>query len=159
MWQRSFRNCDVLIAEHGPGDHFTCTSEFGVLVFETESNQQGAVLPGWSYFVMPLPRRFRQHDDVLGFAAYRGVARHYVLLPRTTLRGITIPYWFIFTATAVTPALWLLRRQRRARAARRLQRSLCPRCNYDLRASTGRCPECGTPFIQVERAVTRDFHV
>ena len=50
-------------------------------------------------------------------------------------------------ATLLLPFAWLVwavgERIRRAR----LRRSgYCVRCGYDLRASKGRCPECGTPI-------------
>jgi hypothetical protein len=58
------------------------------------------------------------------------------------------PYWFMLLATAVVPGLWL-RQARRKRLARwRAARGLCLRCGYDLRASSHRCPECGSHLPQ-----------
>jgi len=42
----------------------------------------------------------------------------------------------------VVPTLRLLDRARRRW---RVKRKLCHACGYDLRASDGNCPECGTP--------------
>lgn len=62
---------------------------------------------------------------------------------------LLLPFWF-YVAVG---------RFRRARAARRLARGLCPTCAYDLRASPepggpllDRCPECGTATPPVTSA-------
>jgi len=54
----------------------------------------------------------------------------------------TVPCWFPVALMLIGPAVWLARmlRRRRLRSLR-----ICPVCGYDLRASTTRCPECGTP--------------
>jgi hypothetical protein len=54
-----------------------------------------------------------------------------------------VPY-AVPLALAGVPLLVLeWRRQLARRRARRAERGLCVACGYDLRASIGRCPECG----------------
>ena len=69
------------------------------------------------------------------------------LLPKGQRRSVTrrvklgFPLWAVVMATAPLPAWRLLRAQVRRNRRRRQQ---CVNCGYDLRASSGRCPECGT---------------
>ena len=51
-----------------------------------------------------------------------------------------LPYWKLFLLLAAGPLLWACHRL----LPRRRPAGLCPRCGYDLRATPGRCPECGT---------------
>ena len=59
---------------------------------------------------------------------------------RKWLRCVVLPLWFPFVVFFVPPALWLMSRHSRYR---RHRLGLCVHCGYDLRASPGRCPECG----------------
>lgn len=52
-----------------------------------------------------------------------------------------VPYWAILLALSVFP---LRSAYRLGRHWTRGSRGQCRTCGYDLRASTGRCPECGT---------------
>jgi len=57
---------------------------------------------------------------------------------------LAIPYWLVAILTAVWPAMRIrsiLRRWRRVRL------NLCIDCGYDLRASSGKCPECGAAAV------------
>jgi hypothetical protein len=69
-----------------------------------------------------------------------------LLNPRVTLTmpsrsRAEVPAWFIVLAFLILP-FWRVGHFTRARRRRRA--GLCPACGYDLRATPGRCPECGT---------------
>jgi hypothetical protein len=53
-----------------------------------------------------------------------------------------VPFWFA-AALGVTGIIYSLRRLR----GNRYGAGHCQTCGYDLRASTERCPECGTPVM------------
>lgn len=150
FWYRSYSRCDVLMHQSGPADRAAVTSEFGKLVFELEAPQHAAIQPGWVYFGNPLPRRWNQPPGLLGFTAYHTATQHYILLPPTPVKGITIPYWFLACATSALPLLWLAGNCHRRIIRRRNLRGLCPACGYDLRASSDRCPECGGAVVRTE---------
>lgn len=60
--------------------------------------------------------------------------------------SLVVPFWPIVMLgglLAVRPA-WSL-----VRAAHRRGRNRCVACGYDLQATPGRCPECGTPAATV----------
>ena len=65
--------------------------------------------------------------------------------PLTSYRQFILPYWMAFAATGMLPAVRVgVGGARRIRSRRRLGLGLCVGCGYDLRATPGRCPECGT---------------
>jgi hypothetical protein len=57
-----------------------------------------------------------------------------------SFRAIWLPHWFLALLFAVLPAV---RVRAMIRNRRRFGAGLCPACGYDLRATPGRCPECG----------------
>jgi hypothetical protein len=62
--------------------------------------------------------------------------------PRRPFPTLFLAYWVPAAFLAAVPATWVMARpstRRRARSAA----GLCAACGYDLRASPGRCPECG----------------
>ena len=58
------------------------------------------------------------------------------------LRWFVAPLWSVLLVATPLPTVWLpwFRTHRSRR-----RHGLCVTCGYDLRATPGRCPECGTP--------------
>ena len=79
----------------------------------------------------------RRFDGIAGFGYGRG------LDPSYRAGAWVMPLWFPAGLFAIAPTAWVVRRRRDRQARRRLAANLCPACGYDLRATPGRCPECG----------------
>ena len=58
--------------------------------------------------------------------------------------AVYLPHWAVVVGLLVPAAarFWMIARRRRV--AGRRGRNCCVVCGYDLRATPGRCPECGT---------------
>jgi hypothetical protein len=152
MWVRSYRVADEL--SWGRNEYENDGSVFRR--FWALGSQRGCIVIDTSRISPPLFPRLLHKDEgfhlshvAIGFSAYPtsgfwwrlGFA--YVRTERPVLSGrtVAIPYWFVTSLLAVVPALWLINRVRRTA---RISRNCCPTCGYDMRATPGRCPECGT---------------
>ena len=115
---------------------YTVTSYRGSINVEPEAL-------GW--FGAPPPGRFDVHWVTPPDGSRSRLAGGHVPALRP---AVVLPYWLLFLATAPAAAPVTLKTAlfTRRRKRRRLLLGLCPGCGYDLRASPGRCPECGTLF-------------
>ncbi|HEV2293615.1 MAG TPA: hypothetical protein VGR35_07155 [Tepidisphaeraceae bacterium] len=105
-------------------------------------------------YPLPIPPRMvrvveegRWRHEAFGVGA-RGKIMKFTGAPATppfrmSHMAVSIPFWLIGLICVPLP-LWLTATRRRA-ATRQRRRSAgqCEHCGYDLRATPGRCPECG----------------
>jgi hypothetical protein len=86
-------------------------------------------------------------------APYDGLPLTSIQAPREVFtvaedrRNVIVPHWFVVLIWALLPA-WEMRKfcavlATTFRARQRSARGLCGWCGYDMRATPGRCPECG----------------
>jgi hypothetical protein len=83
------------------------------------------------------------------FAGFAYVTGRYGSISAFSIAAI--PFWFIVLVTGMGPALWWCGLRRRRSWARH---GRCRGCGYDLRATPGRCPECGAESLAADDAPT-----
>jgi hypothetical protein len=73
--------------------------------------------------------------------------RNFGIVSITSRLSVSVPYWFLCLLTALLPiSRFVIPRIGQTRRERK-RLGLCLNCGYDLRASTDRCPECGTEIV------------
>ncbi|MCE9589103.1 MAG: hypothetical protein K8S99_01100 [Planctomycetes bacterium] len=151
LWVRSYWVVDALwYGEQSVGmgsDKIGIASETGRMMFVVQRDHSGMVVPnnrvhyaawvcGWPHLGDSMTRgmSFRKvYWDCIGF--------HFVddfrsYNQRTLYFGA--PHWFVAILSLLPAFIWFWAKHRRRRGP-----GLCNSCGYDLRASTGNCPECG----------------
>jgi hypothetical protein len=157
MWVRSYWFCGHVHR----GTPLVATDEGERVTYQTMSCYRG--LGMYSRLEVFGPTGAIHHTTPVGWGGVWAVPEDSRLLSRGTTRGfrflserrrvpgaspiayhdvfvLVMPLWLPVLLLAVPPALWtagFVRRRRRGVAG------LCVECGYDLRATPGRCPECG----------------
>ena len=125
LWARSYAGLSLTGWEAAGGAFYTLGSGGGRVVLDRAVHRPGyrsAPLPSYSW-------------ECLGLAWSR-----YGTNPQPAEWHLVVPHGLLAAGTAVLPtvrAITYFRRRRRSLPG------FCAACGYDLRASPGRCPECG----------------
>jgi hypothetical protein len=95
---------------------------------------------GWEYLpkVEVLMPRAKGMWEGAGFSFGREADRHPARV--SVSHVIAVPYWSLAAVSLGPLVIWPIRWACRLR---RRGRDVCASCGYDLRATPGRCPECG----------------
>ncbi len=140
-WYRAWPRGQVMLA-WGDGEVavavYRLDAPDGPPVPEVRFSHRAPAHPSFGWHVVQMAARPLRWWDRLGFHGLSGATGvawagrlSMVGVPFTALQGVTL-------VAPVARAVHLVRSRRRRRAGH------CRRCGYDLRASPGRCPECGS---------------
>jgi hypothetical protein len=115
------------------GNRWTATADHSVLYL-----WRNPADPAAAYQPMP-PQAVRTASGNVETTAFAGFAVRRPGYPFHSLQ-VDLPLWAPVAAAAVLPLAWavaMVRKRRQVKAGK------CKTCGYDLRATPGRCPECG----------------
>jgi hypothetical protein len=85
-------------------------------------------------------------QDIKGWM-FLGLGAYKMTYPSGYHYSVAFPLWLLAVVLAIIPARRFRRLALERRAERRRAANQCVACGYDLRASTGSCPECGAPAV------------
>jgi hypothetical protein len=144
LWVRSYWRGDALYHARGGRVVYTVYSGGGGLLLIRWVQPHDSTRETDLTLGKPNPRRptILYEDRLLarlGFEYATGVASP---TPSEYIH-VALPTWFPTLLTSIPGGWWVRRTVRRQRRQRRLADGRCVHCGYDLRASVGRCPECG----------------
>jgi hypothetical protein len=148
LWVRSYGSSHLVICRTNAGS-YSFISERGEgcarwietiqrtpLEHAKWSTYRAVVIDG-THYVPPQSTERRMG----GFWIEQGRMPHpYPGEPAYAYAALVIPYWSLVVVLMALPLSIAVRIVRRWRNR---NRGLCPSCNYDLRATPARCPECG----------------
>jgi hypothetical protein len=142
MWVRSHAGVQTILVESRPGQLLLVGVDAPPKTVREsrEGESLEEFLAGLAHWNPP------REQYLLGFYLARGGSGTHVWAPGQsyTLQYfwvVGVPYWALVLLSLIAPAWWAWRRRA---AARRARANACVNCGYDLRATPGRCPECGT---------------
>ena len=131
LWVRSYFVQDVIISSPGEPRSINLHSTCGAFVLIRQTN-----------YIPPVVRHSR--DQVAVYASTPAMALITFDVGEDRPGGVpwmvVFPQWLVVVVSGALPVARLRRRSRKRRGSH----AVCPACGYDLRASPGRCPECGT---------------
>ena len=155
MWTRSYWRCDEISWTDSRRFINLISSGGRLNVTETFWDNGTASPAGWSassWSRAERPPHWERVDEPYNRRQFAGFEWTDELWPLSgddvtvyfyvpTYRLIAVPYWFIATLLSLPLLRAFVASRRRRRCVERL---LCPDCGYDMRATPGRCPECGS---------------
>lgn len=151
LWARSHHTSDRLRKSFGTERLFQIQSYRGVLIIERDWLVPDSEIASsfqrvqWDSEPFPQELGYEENGDGMNSifwrkAGWSGFGFDRQPFEEGVVHAVVIPFWFIALMSGLAPAKlvigWIRRRSPRP--------GHCSSCGYDLRATPGKCPECGT---------------